>query len=106
VLGRFESEPAERGAMRQPPGAAGTRLFSRSMIAASIGQGFVVLASAFQIYAWAITRGTAEDSARAMAFSTIVFGNVGPIFPSEVGRAGAGTKRKRFRIQVTRRPDS
>ena len=80
----FEAEPAERGAMRRPPRAAGTRLFSRSMIAASIGQGLVVLASAFLIYAWAITRGIAEDSARAMAFSTIVFGNVGLIFANRV----------------------
>ena len=75
----FEAEPARHDAMRRPPRAVGTRLFSPWMIGASLAQGMVVLASVFLLYSWAITRGTAEDSARAMAFAAIIFGNVGLI---------------------------
>ena len=80
----FEAEPSERDAMRRPPRAAGTRLFSRSMILVSIAQGLVVLALALALYAWTIARGVPEDSARAMAFSTMVFGNVALIFANRV----------------------
>jgi Ca2+-transporting ATPase len=84
----FEAEPAERAAMKRPPRPVAARLFSRSMIAAAIAQGGVVLASAFLLYAWAITYGMPEDRARAMAFSAIVFGNVGLIFANRP-RAGS-----------------
>ena len=84
----FEAEPAERGAMRRPPRAAGTRLFSRSMILESIADGLVMLAAAFAIYGWQITSGLAEDRARAMAFSAMIFGNIGLIFANRVRATG------------------
>jgi P-type Ca2+ transporter type 2C len=78
----FEAEPAKHDAMRRPPRPVGTRLFSPSMIGTSLAQGMIVLASVFLLYGWAITRGTPEQSARAMAFAAIVFGNIGLIFVS------------------------
>jgi Ca2+-transporting ATPase len=80
----FEAEPAERGAMRRPPRPVGARLFSMAMIVASFLQGVVVLAASFVVYAWAIAQAVPEPEARAMAFSAIVFGNVGLIFANLV----------------------
>ena len=80
----FEAEAAERDAMRRPPRPAGARLFSHSMIAASVAQGLVVLAAVLAIYAWTLAHDVPEDTARAMAFSTIVFGNIALIFANRV----------------------
>jgi Ca2+-transporting ATPase len=80
----FEAEAAERDAMRRPPRPVRARLFSRSMIATSVAQGLVVLASVLAIYAWTLAHDVPEDTARAMAFSAIVFGNIALIFANRV----------------------
>jgi Ca2+-transporting ATPase len=75
----FEAEPAERGAMRRPPRPAHARLFDRAMLVTSVVQGLVVFASVLALYAWAMQAGVAEDTARAMAFSAMLLGNLGLI---------------------------
>ena len=75
----FEAEPAERDAMQRPPRRVGSRLFSGRLIASGAVQGLIVLASVASLYGWALGR-VDEDTARAMAFAAIVFGNVALIF--------------------------
>jgi Ca2+-transporting ATPase len=62
-------------------------MFSGALVAASVGQGLLVLVSVFALYAYAMARGMPEDSARAMAFAALVFGNIGLIFANRARRA-------------------
>ena len=75
----FEAEPAERNVMRRPPRPATSRLFGGWMIVASILQGAGVLVAVALLYWLALSTGTPEPQARAMAFAAIVLGNVGLI---------------------------
>jgi len=76
----FEAEAEESGIMERPPRAADDPLFSRRMIAVSLAQGFGVLAAVLAVYLWAALSGQAADTVRALAFVTLVIGNVGLIF--------------------------
>jgi Ca2+-transporting ATPase len=76
----FEAEPAERDVMRRPPRPATSRLFGGWMVASSVLQGLGVLVATATLYGWVLAHDTIEGTARAMAFTTIVLGNLGLIF--------------------------
>jgi Ca2+-transporting ATPase len=83
----FEAEPQEGDVMRRPPRAVSARLFSGSMVVASVLQGLGLLVAAILVYGFGLeTRG--EESARAMAFVTIVLGNLILILLNRSTRAG------------------
>ena len=89
----FEGEPAERAAMRRPPRRRDARLFDAEMIMVGIAQGLVVLMSTLVLYGWATSEGLPEAEARAMAFASLVFGNVALVFAN---RPHAVTFRERL----------
>jgi Ca2+-transporting ATPase len=74
----FEAEHSQEEAMRALPRRASERLFSAGTVMIALLQGVSVFAAVAVVYGWALVHGTPE-TARAMAFVTIVLGNVGLI---------------------------
>ena len=74
----FEAEPSEESAMRRPPRAVDAPLFDFSTVLLNVLQGAGVLLAVASIYGYALGHET-EQEARAMAFATIIFGNLGLI---------------------------
>jgi len=72
----FEAEPPHPGLMRRPPRSATARLFDRRLVVVSLLQGASVLAASLLSFQLGIDHAGAEGSARAMAFTTLVGGNV------------------------------
>ena len=81
----FEAEPAETEIMRRPPRRLGARLFGRRAILSSLTQGVLVLAATIGVYGWAMA-GHGEAPARALAFTTLVIGNLGLILTNRSSR--------------------
>jgi len=75
----FEAEPSEADAMRRRPRAPGEPLFGFGMVLLSVLQGLSVLLMVALMYGYVLLQGAGETEARAMAFTTIVFGNLGLI---------------------------
>ena len=75
----FEAEPSEADAMRRPPRAPGEPLFDFRMVLLSVLQGLSVLLMVALMYGYVLLQGAGESDARAMAFTTIVLGNLGLI---------------------------
>ncbi len=73
----FEAEDAEADTMTRPPRKLGDKLFGRKAILISLVQGLLVLAATVFVYRWAKDHG--ENVARALAFTTLVIGNLGLI---------------------------
>lgn len=71
----FEAEPGEESVMRRPPRPPEQQLFDWRTVALNALQGAGVLVSVAGIYAYTLAHG-GETQARAMAFATIIFGNV------------------------------
>jgi len=72
----FESEAEHPNIMRRSPRKTSTRMFDRRMIASALSQGlmlFVVTLGAFLI---ALYRHQGDQDARAISFTTLVFGNL------------------------------
>jgi len=76
----FEAEDEEANIMDRPPRGVNDPLFSRRMIGVSLAQGFAVLVAVLGVYLWAALSGESADTVRALAFATIVVGNIGLIF--------------------------
>jgi Ca2+-transporting ATPase len=72
----FEAEPAERNVMRRPPRPASSRLFDSWLIATSIVEGLAILIAVALLYAVVLAHGVPEAEARAMAFASVVIGNI------------------------------
>src|SRR4029079_13708856 len=72
----FEAESADRNVMQRPPRPTTAKLFDTLMIATSVAQGAGVLMTVAPLYAVALRTGESEGTARAMAFSAIVFANI------------------------------
>jgi Ca2+-transporting ATPase len=72
----FEAEPAEEGAMDQPPRPPAEPLFSARMLAESLGLGLSMLVAVALAYAWAAASGRTEPEVRALGFAAVVFGNL------------------------------
>jgi Ca2+-transporting ATPase len=76
----FENEPEEASVMDRPPRDPKEPLLQRHTIMLALAQGAAVLAIIAGIYAYGIyTRGVGELEARALAFTTLIFANVGLI---------------------------
>lgn len=74
----FEADPLDDAAMRCPPRPPDAPLFDRATVIVSLLQGVGVLVAVAGVYGYALSTGD-ESEARAMAFATIVFGNLGLI---------------------------
>ena len=76
----FEAESGESEAMQRPPRDPREPLFSRAMLAASLGLGTAALLAVVLVYGWALLAGRNEGEMRALAFAAIVIGNLALIF--------------------------
>lgn len=72
----FESIGAEPDLMSRPPAPAARPLFSLRAFLAGAVQGAALLACTVILYGWALRTGLPADSARALAFCTLVLGNL------------------------------
>jgi P-type Ca2+ transporter type 2C len=72
----FETEPEELDVMKRKPRSVGDRLFNRRAAAISFLQGAFVLASVLSVFLYAQSAGFGEQTARTMAFATIVIANL------------------------------
>ena len=71
----FENEPAEGDLMQRPPRDASAPLFGGATLGLALLQGLGVLATVLAAFAWASPR-LPEAEARALAFATLVVGNL------------------------------
>lgn len=82
----FENEPAERDVMQRPPRNPEAPLFTGAALGLALLQGLGVLAAVLLVYAGA-DAGMPEGQARALAFATLVAGNLALILSN---RAASG----------------
>lgn len=73
----FEAEPEELGIMSRPPRQPNAPLFDRNLLAHGLMQGVVVLIAALIVFQIGIQAEHGEQTARGMAFITLVLGNLG-----------------------------
>jgi P-type Ca2+ transporter type 2C len=76
----FEAEPAERTVMARPPRDRNERLFGKERVLKGLLQGFAVFVAAILVYGVFLHLGRDQGVARAAAFTSLVFGNLGLIF--------------------------
>jgi Ca2+-transporting ATPase len=72
----FEAEPEEVDVMARPPRDPNERLFTRKRTLMSLLQGLTVLAAVLVVYSYALRTGHDELDSRALAFSTLICGNL------------------------------
>jgi Ca2+-transporting ATPase len=72
----FETEPEEADVMQRKPRSMNAKLFNKNAAVISFLQGAVVLAIVVLVFASANWRGLGEETARTMAFATIVSANL------------------------------
>ncbi|MHB1232717.1 MAG: cation-translocating P-type ATPase [Burkholderiales bacterium] len=72
----FEAEPEERGIMERPPRRPDAPLFGLRTVLLAVAQGASVLLAVATVYAIALHRGLGADESRALAFTTLVIGNL------------------------------
>lgn len=75
----FEAEPEEADVMTRPPRHPDTLLFGRRTLTMSIMQGLFALAASLGMFAFGYFNGYGVDTARAMAFVTLIIANLGLI---------------------------
>jgi Ca2+-transporting ATPase len=73
----FEAEPSETDAMRRPPRNPNEPLFGGARLYLSFLQGAIVLCTSFALYAVAARSLADPNAARAVAFISLIAGNVG-----------------------------
>jgi Ca2+-transporting ATPase len=72
----FEVEPEEADVMRRPPRSAGAQLVSAQSVRMALAQGASVLVASFGCLLFAHARGFEEGAIRAVAFTSLVGGNL------------------------------
>ncbi|HTJ45184.1 MAG TPA: cation-translocating P-type ATPase [Kofleriaceae bacterium] len=72
----FEMDPPAADLMRRPPRAPGTALLERRRLLASAALGAVALAAAIAVIAWAVSAEMPLAARSAIAFATLVAGNL------------------------------
>ena len=72
----FEAEPAEPGIMLRKPRAANARLFDRSTVFIGLLQGVGLFVAVLATFLFSMRSGHTSEDARAIAFTTLVVGNV------------------------------
>jgi Ca2+-transporting ATPase len=75
----FEAEHEEPDVMTRPPRAPDARLFSPSMLAASVLQGLAAFLVTAGVYLLAVQRDMPEEDVRTLTFFTLVLSNLGLI---------------------------
>ncbi|MCX6130625.1 MAG: cation-translocating P-type ATPase [Proteobacteria bacterium] len=75
----FEAEPAEASIMKRPPRPALGHLFGKSVLTSGMLEGAFVLLAVFVVYITVGKMGEMPDHARAIAFATLIFANLGLI---------------------------
>ena len=75
----FEAEPEDEDTMRRPPRKRTDSLFTGRSLAMSLVQGAAVLLAVIGVFFFAVHRGHGAAMARALAYSTLVFANLGLI---------------------------
>jgi Ca2+-transporting ATPase len=76
----FEAERSDPGVMDRPPRRPGERLFNARAVALGLGLGAGVLVAVAAVFGASLAGGVPEGEARALAFATLVLGNLGLIF--------------------------
>ncbi len=90
----FEAEPEEDGVMTRPPRDPGAPLFDRLLLVRGLIQGGVVLAATLGVFFIGVQGVHGEEVARAMAFVTLVLGNLGLVLTN---RSNSGSA---FRVML------
>lgn len=72
----FESEQEEKGIMNRPPRRRGDRFFGSHKILRSFSSGLLLLAMVLSVYFLSIHEGHTDGEVRAIAFSTLITGNI------------------------------
>jgi Ca2+-transporting ATPase len=72
----FESEQEEKGIMKRPPRDPDEQFFGRKKITFSIIQGLFLLAMVIVVYLLSIREGHSDGEVRAIAFSSLIIGNI------------------------------
>jgi P-type Ca2+ transporter type 2C len=75
----FEAEPEDASIMQRPPRPLGAKLFGKAVVTRGLLQGLLVCAAAMVVYNFVGKMGAASDHARAVAFTTLIFANLGLI---------------------------
>jgi Ca2+-transporting ATPase len=92
----FETEEEEANVMNRKPRSMDKKLFNREAAVVAFLQGFVVLLIVVLMFVSSINRGLGEDTARTMAFATIVIANLALILTNRSWvHSIVGTFRKR-----------
>lgn len=76
----FEWEREEKGIMDRPPRSVNHKFFGGKKILASVGQGLLLLSSVLAVYFFSIYEGHSQGEVRAIAFSSLIIGNLFLIF--------------------------
>ena len=85
----FEAEPEEAGVMSRPPRKADAPLFDAALLTHGVLQGAVVLCPALGVYYLGVGDARGEEVSRAMAFVTLVLGNLGLVFTNRSNSTSA-----------------
>lgn len=72
----FENEQEEKGIMNRPPRNPGEKFFGLKQISFSIFQGLLLLVMVLTVYFLSINEGHTEGEVRAIAFSSLIIGNI------------------------------
>jgi Ca2+-transporting ATPase len=83
----FENEPADEDAMRRPPRDPAAPLFAGVTLVRAVFQGMGVLCAVLAVYVWG-SQQLDEGQARALAFTTLVLGNLALILSNRAGARG------------------
>jgi Ca2+-transporting ATPase len=75
----FEADPMDDDMMQRPPRKPEEHLFSSRTVVLALLQGAAMLLMVVLVYGYVLQRGASDAEARAMAFVTIVLGNLGLI---------------------------
>jgi Ca2+-transporting ATPase len=75
----FEADPMDDDMMQRPPRKPEEHLFSSRTVVLALLQGAAMLLMVVLVYGYVLQRGAGDAEARAMAFVTIVLGNLGLI---------------------------
>lgn len=72
----FESEQEESGIMSQPPRSADEQFFGRKKIMLALLKSVLLLATVLIVFVLSIEEGHTDGEVRAIAFSTLIIGNI------------------------------
>jgi len=72
----FESEKEEKGIMDRPPRKPNMQFFGFKKIFSSVAMGFLLLAMVVAVYFMAISENHTDGEIRAIAFSSLIIGNI------------------------------